>query len=44
MPLGWKYLMEDGDKRRSFAVPHLPPVMSPAEVVRAAIVAEERAI
>jgi hypothetical protein len=30
------------DKRRLFAVLHVPPITSPAEAVRAAIVAEQR--
>jgi hypothetical protein len=39
----WSSPIEGGDKRRFFAVLHLPPVSSPAEAVRAAIVAESRA-
>ena len=38
----WSSPIEGSDKRRFFAVPHLPPVTSPAEAVRAAIVAESR--
>jgi len=38
----WSSPIEGSDKRRFFAVLHLPPVTSPAEAVRAAIVAEER--
>ena len=34
--------IEGSDKRRFFAVLHLPPVTSPTEAVRAAIVAEHR--
>lgn len=34
--------IEGSDKRRFFAVLHKPPVTSPAEAVRAAIVAENR--
>ena len=34
--------IEGSDKRRFFAVLHLPPVTSPVEAVRAAIVAEQR--
>ena len=39
----WSSPVEGSDKRRFFAVLHLPPVTSPAEAVRAAIVAESRA-
>jgi hypothetical protein len=39
----WSSPIEGSDKRRFFAVLHLPPVTSPVEAVRAAIVAEERA-
>jgi len=39
----WSSLIEGSDKRRFFAVLHLPPVTSPVEAVRAAIVAENRA-
>ncbi len=39
----WSSPIEGGDKRRFFAVLHLPPVTSPVEAVRAAIVAEQRA-
>jgi hypothetical protein len=38
----WSSPIEGSDKRRFFAVLHLPPVTSPAEAVRAAIVAENR--
>ena len=38
----WSSPIEGGDKRRFFAVLHLPPVTSPVEAVRAAIVAESR--
>jgi hypothetical protein len=38
----WSSPIEGSDKRRFFAVLHLPPVMSPVEAVRAAIVAEHR--
>ena len=38
----WSSPIEGSDKRRFFAVLHLPPVTSPAEAVRAAIVAEAR--
>jgi hypothetical protein len=37
----WSYELPDG-KRRFFAVLHMPPIMSPREAVRAAIVAEQR--
>jgi len=40
----WSSPIEGSDKRRSFAVLHQPPVTSPVEAVRAAIVAEQRAI
>jgi hypothetical protein len=35
--------IEGSDKRRFFAVLHIPPVTSPVEAVRAAIVAEQGA-
>ena len=38
----WSYERPDG-KRRFFAVLHMPPVASPRDAVRAAIVAEQRA-
>jgi hypothetical protein len=38
----WSSPIEGSDKRRFFAVLHLPPVTSPVEAVRAAIVAEHR--
>jgi hypothetical protein len=38
----WSSPIEGSDKRRFFAVLHLPPVTSPAEAVRAAIMAEHR--
>jgi hypothetical protein len=38
----WSSPIEGSDKRRFFAVLHLPPVTSPVEAVRAAIVAEQR--
>lgn len=38
----WSSPIEGSDKRRFFAVLHLPPVTSPTEAVRAAIVAEHR--
>ena len=38
----WSSPIEGGDKRRFFAVLHLPPVTSPVEAVRAAIVQEHR--
>jgi hypothetical protein len=40
---GWSSPIEGSDKRRFFAVLHQPPVTSPVEAVRAAIVAERRA-
>jgi hypothetical protein len=39
----WSSPIEGSDKRRFFAVLHVPPVTSPVEAVRAAIVAENRA-
>lgn len=36
----WSFPIEGSDKRRFFAVLHLPPITSPVEAVRAAIVAE----
>jgi hypothetical protein len=38
----WSSSIEGSDKRRFFSVLHLPPVTSPLEAVRAAIVAEHR--
>jgi hypothetical protein len=38
----WSSPIEGSDKRRFFAVLHVPPVMSPADAVRAAIVAESK--
>src|SRR6185295_1752226 len=40
----WSSPIEGSDKRRFFAVLHLPPITSPADAVRAAIVAEQRAV
>jgi hypothetical protein len=39
----WSSPIEGSDKRRFFAVLHQPPVASPLEAVRGAIVAEDRA-
>lgn len=39
----WSSPIEGSDKRRFFVVLHQPPVTSPVEAVRAAIVAEHRA-
>jgi hypothetical protein len=39
----WSSPIGGSDKRRFFAVLHLPPVTSPVEAVRAAIVAEHQA-
>lgn len=39
----WSSPIEGSDKRRFFAVLHIPPVTSPLDAVRAAIVAEHRA-
>jgi hypothetical protein len=38
----WSTPIEGSDKRRFFTVLHLPPVTSPVEAVRAAIVAEHK--
>lgn len=38
----WSSPIEGSDKRRFFAVLHVPPIMSPQDAVRAAIVAEHR--
>lgn len=39
----WSSPIEGSDKRRFFAVLHLPPIVTPRDAVRAAIVAEARA-
>lgn len=38
----WSAPIEGSAKRRFFAVLHIPPISSPVEAVRAAIVAEHR--
>lgn len=38
----WSSPIEGSDKRRMFAVLHIPPIDSPLAAVRAAIVAEHR--
>lgn len=38
----WSSPIEGSDKRRFFAVLHQPPITSPVEAVRAAIVAEHK--
>ena len=38
----WSSPIEGSDKRQFFAVLHLPPITSPVEAVRSAIVAENR--
>jgi hypothetical protein len=38
----WSSPIEGSDKRRFFAVLHQPPVISPVEAVRAAIIQETR--
>jgi hypothetical protein len=38
----WSSPIEGSDKRRFFAVLHQPPVSSPVDAVRAAIVAEQQ--
>jgi hypothetical protein len=40
----WSSPIEGCDKRRFFAMLHMPPITSPAEAVRAAIVQEHRAV
>jgi hypothetical protein len=40
----WSSPIEGSDKRRFFAVLHIPPITSPVDAVRAAIVAEQRAM
>jgi hypothetical protein len=39
----WSSPIEGSDKRRFFAVLHIPPIDSPSAAVRAAIVSEHRA-
>lgn len=38
----WSSRIDGSDKRRFFAVLHLPPISSPADAVRVTIVAENR--
>ncbi len=38
----WSSPIDESDKRRFFAVLHIPPIDSPVAAVRAAIVAEQR--
>jgi hypothetical protein len=38
----WSSPIEGNDKRRFFAVLHVPPITSPVEAVRAAILAEHK--
>ena|ERR1700737_1418042 len=38
----WSSPIKGSDKRRFFAVLHIPPIMSPLDAVRAAIVAEQK--
>ena len=40
----WSSPIEGSTKRRFFAVLHIPPIVSPLDAVRAAIIAEHRAI
>jgi hypothetical protein len=40
----WSSPIEGSVKRRFFAVLHVPPITSPVEAVRAAIVAEQKAV
>jgi hypothetical protein len=39
---GWSSPIKNSTKRRFFAVLHIPPIVSPLDAVRAAIVAEHR--
>jgi hypothetical protein len=39
----WSHAIDGSTKRRFFAVLDIPPIMSPVDAVRAAIVAEQRA-
>lgn len=39
----WSSPIDGSDKRRFFAVLHVPPIQSPVDAVRAAIVAEHKA-
>jgi hypothetical protein len=39
----WSSPLEGSTKRRFFAVLHIPPILSPLDAVRAAIVAEQKA-
>lgn len=39
----WSSPIEGSDKRRFFAVLHVPPITSPSDAVRAAIIAEAKA-
>jgi hypothetical protein len=39
----WSSPIEGSDKRRFFTVLHVPPITSPVEAVRAAIIAESKA-
>lgn len=39
----WSSPIEGSDKRRFFAVLHVPPIQSPIDAVKAAIVAEHKA-
>ena len=42
MAYAWSLPIKGGDKRRFYAVLHVPPITSPVDAVRAAIVAEPR--
>jgi hypothetical protein len=42
MAYAWSSPIKGGDKRRFYAVLHVPPIASPVDAVRAAIVAERR--
>ena len=42
MTYAWSSPIKGGDKRRFYAVLHVPPITSPVDAVRAAIVAERR--
>src|ERR1700730_14129593 len=42
MAFAWSSPIKGGDKRRFYTVLHVPPITSPVDAVRAAIVAERR--
>jgi hypothetical protein len=40
----WSSSLDESDKKRIFAVLHIPPIASPTDAVRAAIVTESKAV